>query len=125
MLIGTVNSLLEATVSLVLRSPRGQRLEVEAVVDTGYDGTLTLPSDLIAALELPFIRRGRVILGDGSESLFDVYQATVFWNGRPRKIAVDSADTEPLLGMKLLYGSELTVQVIEGGSVRVRELPMA
>jgi hypothetical protein len=32
------------------------------------------------------------------------------------------ADTEPLLGMGLMYGNELTIEILEGGMVSIREL---
>jgi hypothetical protein len=32
------------------------------------------------------------------------------------------ADTEPLLGMSLMRGSELTIEIMEGGMVSIREL---
>jgi predicted aspartyl protease len=54
------------------------------------------------------------LLADGSESVFDIYEATLMWGGALRRIAVDAADTDPLLGMALLYHYELTVQVVEG-----------
>lgn len=62
------------------------------------------------------------MLADGSESVFDIYEATIMWDGAPRRIAVDAADTDPLLGMALLYTYELTVQVVEGGRVMIQAL---
>lgn len=96
--------------------------EVEAIIDTGFNGILTLPPPLIATLDLPFHRRGRVILADGSESFFDVHEATVIWDERPRRVAVGATDAKPLIGMSLLNGYELTVQVVDGGSVFIRAL---
>jgi hypothetical protein len=43
---------------------------------------------------------------------------------RLRRIAVDGADTDPLLGTGLLYGHELNVQFIEGGSAAIRALSL-
>ncbi len=63
------------------------------------------------------------MLADGSNSVFDIYEAAVTWDGRPRRIAVDEADCAPLVGMSLFYGYELTVQVVDGGSVVIRPLP--
>lgn len=53
-------------------------------VDTGFNGWLSLPPDLIAELNLRWKRRGRAILGDGSECVFNVYEAVVFWDGELR-----------------------------------------
>ena len=60
------------------------------------------------------------MLADGSESLFDIYEATIVWDGMPRRIAVDAADTDPLLGMALLYGYELKVDDIDVGGLSPR-----
>ncbi len=124
MISGRVNVYREAVVRLPLSNPRGHE-EIEAVIDTGFNGYLTLPPDLIARLSLPFRRSGRAVLGDGSEVTFDIHEAVILWDGRPRRIAVDVADTEPLLGMGLLYGHELNLQVIEGGSALIKPLQIS
>jgi hypothetical protein len=53
---------------------------------------------------------------------FDIYEATVLWDHQVRRIAVDEADTAPLIGMGLLVGYELTVQVRTGGKVTLKLL---
>ena len=123
MIAGVVSAYLEALVRLTLRGPGGQEEEIETVIDTGFDAALSLPPTRIAALGLPWRRCGRALLADGSESLFDIYEATIVWDGTPRRIAVDAADTDPLLGMALLYGYELTLQAVEGGRVIIQALP--
>ncbi|MBA2669849.1 MAG: clan AA aspartic protease [Gemmatimonadetes bacterium] len=121
MITGVVNAYREAVIRVVVRSLQGQEREIEAIVDTGFSGSLTLPTDLVAALDLPFRRRGRDLLADGSESLFDIHEATVTWDGRPHLVSVDVADTDPLAGMTLLDGYELTVQAVVAGRVIIRE----
>ena len=108
MIAGTVNVYREAIIKLVVSGPRGHE-EISTVVDTGFNGFLTLPPSLITTLCLPFRRRGRAILADGNESLFDIYEATVLWDGQLRRVAVDVVDTDSLIGMALLYGYELTI----------------
>lgn len=125
MISGWVNAYREAIVRLPLRDLQGREQVIEAVVDTGFNGYLTLPPDIIAALDLPFRRNGRAVLGDGSAVTFDIHEAVVLWDGRARRISVDAADTTPLLGMGLLYGHELNVQVIEGGAALIRPLPVS
>jgi predicted aspartyl protease len=58
-------------------------------------------------------------LADGSQTIFDVYEATIVWNGREQRIAVDEAETAPLRGMRLLSGSEVGLQVWPGGTVTI------
>jgi clan AA aspartic protease len=109
---------------LIVEGPHGQKQKIEAIVDTGYNGSLTLPSDLVTVLGLPFRRRGRAILADGSENFFDIYEASVALNEELHPIPVDAADSEPLLGMSLLHGHELTIQVVENGSVNIKKLSL-
>ena len=121
MMTGTVNGLHEAVLRVIVRGPKGER-EIEAVVDTGFDGSLTLPSDWVEELGLPFLIRGTALLGDGTRSPFDAHEGTVLWNGQPRRVWVEVADIEPLLGMRLMRNSELKIEIVEGGSVSIREL---
>ena len=109
MITGSVNAYCEAIIRLRIYDLQGQSQEIEVVVDTGFNGALTLPLNVIEALRLPFRRSGRALLADGSESLFDIYEAIVDWDGQRRRISVDAADTDPLLGMALLEGYELRI----------------
>jgi clan AA aspartic protease len=122
MITGIVTAAPEAVINLIVRGPNSQEEEIQAVIDTGFDGSLTLPAKLIASLGLPWRRRGRSLLADGNESLFDIYEATVIWHSQPRRVAVDEVDIVPLVGMSLLYGSELTIKVVENGSVLITPL---
>jgi clan AA aspartic protease len=92
------------------------------VIDTGCNASLTLPPAVIAALQLPWQSTGHGILADGSAITFDVYQATVVWDRRRRQIPVVEADAAPLVGMALLEGYELTMQVRPGGKVTIKRL---
>ena len=123
MITGHVTAYREAVIPLNVEGPRNRGREISAVVDTGFNGFLTLPASLIQELELVWRRRGRAMLADGSDSVFDIYEATATWDGKPRRIAVDEADFDPLVGMSLLYGCELIVQIVGGGRVSICPLP--
>ncbi len=125
MISGRVNAFREAVVTLVVQNAQGQEQRIEAVVDTGFNGHLTLPPDVVAALGLPYRRSGRALLGDGRAVMFDVHEAVISWEGTGRRIPVDVADTDPLLGMGLLYGHSLSIEVVENGEVLVRALPVS
>jgi len=64
MITGAVSADREAIIRLSIRDAQGQEQEFEAVVDTGFDGWLSLPSVVIAALGLHWRRRGRALLAD-------------------------------------------------------------
>jgi clan AA aspartic protease len=122
MIHGIVNSCREATLPLVVANSNGQRQVIDTVIDTGFNGFLTLPSAIIATLALPWNASDIVTLGDGSETLFDLYAATVIWDGQYREIDIAESETEPLIGMALLYGYRLQIDAIEGGSVKLEAL---
>ena len=46
----------------------------------------------------------------------------MLWNGQDRTVEVDAADTDPLVGMGLLRGHGLRVDVVENGAVKIEEL---
>jgi clan AA aspartic protease len=122
MIYGVVNLRREATLPLVVGNTNKQQKVVDTVIDTGFSGFLSLPSSIITALDLPWSASAIVTLGDGSETLFDLYTANVIWDGQYRDIYIAESETEPLLGMALLYGYRLQVDNIEGGIVKIEEL---
>ncbi len=113
----------EGRIRLKVKGPRGREQEVEAVIDTGYTASLTLPPALINALGLRWRSVDRFMLADGSECIFDVYVAKVEWDGKVRTILVDEANADPLVGMRLLRGHELKIQVRARGKVTIKRLP--
>jgi clan AA aspartic protease len=122
MMTGIVNASGEAVLRVVVGDLATQRIVVDALIDTGYTGNLTLPPSTIAALNLPWRGSEEGVLGDGSTQMFDVYSATIIWDGEFRTIKVNESDTDPLLGVGLLYGYEVCIQTISGGTVTVKAL---
>jgi clan AA aspartic protease len=122
MIYGVVNLRREATLPLVVGNANKQQQVIDTVIDTGFSGFLTLPSAIITTLDLPWSAADLVTLGDGSETLFDLYIANVIWDGQYREIYIAESETEPLIGMALLYGYRLQVDTIEGGIVKIEEL---
>jgi clan AA aspartic protease len=113
----------QAVIPLQIRHPDGSWDQLDVVADTGFSGYLTLPSTQIAALQLPFQQRQTYTLGDGSNVLFDVYLATVMWDARERDIAVLEAAGDLLIGMRMLRGFRLLIDVIDGGDVVIEARP--
>ncbi|QYO62143.1 clan AA aspartic protease [Leptolyngbya sp. 7M] len=122
MMQGVVNLRCEATLSVVVGNSNQQLQAIETVIDTGFTGFLSLPSAIIATLNLPWSASDIVTLGDGSETLFDLYTAIVIWDGQYRDIYIAESETEPLLGMVMLYGYRLQVDAVEGGIVKIEAL---
>lgn len=112
----------EAVVALDVLGHEGRSQRIEAVIDTGFTGYLTLPIDATASLGLPERGSETFMLADGSEAVLPVYRGGVLWHGWERRIPISQADGGALVGMSLLRGSRLTVEAEPGGDVRVEEL---
>ncbi len=119
MILGNVSLRCEAMLPLVVDNANGKQQVIDAVIDTGFNGFLTLPPEIISKLDLPWSGSDTVTLGDGSETLFDIYSARIIWDGQFREIDIAESETEPLIGMGLLYGYKLQIEVIERGIVTI------
>jgi clan AA aspartic protease len=123
MIRGAVNVHREPVVPLRLRGPTGAVTDIEAVVDTGFTGQLTLPVDLVAALGLPEVARKYAILADGSRASFGIHRAGVWWDGGWRSVYVSGFGDGPLIGMELLANHTLLIEVVPGGAVAIDPRP--
>lgn len=54
MISGEVNAQAEAIIRLTVWASDGREQEIEAVLDTGFNGSLTLPPAVIEPLGLPW-----------------------------------------------------------------------
>jgi predicted aspartyl protease len=123
MITGTVNANYEMVIRLQVLGPTGQSQTVEAVLDSGFTGALTLSPSLIPGLGLAWHMKGSAVLANGVIERFELYRGTVVWDGTPLPILVQAIDAPPLLGVKLLIGYELRAQFEVGGSVEIVALP--
>lgn len=113
---------LQARMSVILCPPERSDLEIECVVDTGFEGFLTLPSAVIAELKLPYAARIDANLADSSSVSTNVYFATIIWNGVKRDIAVLEMGHCPLIGTALLEDLHLSIDFCDGGTVLVDDI---
>ena len=107
-------------VSLSLQGAEGRARDIEAVVDTGYTGFLTLPPAFVNELGLPFAYVGRAFLANDDQVEFNVHNVRLLWDGEPRDIEADATGSTPLVGMLLLHGHSLNIEVESGGQVVIR-----
>ena len=121
---GVVNAVLEATLLLRIQGPTSQSTQ-SAVIDTGYNGALSLPLAVIRMLGLNPLASRSVTLGDASCRILDFYEADVVWDGHRQSIPVLSVEGDPLIGTALLKGYELEADFVVGGRVRVSVAPEA
>lgn len=111
-----------ALIPLTLLGPDNNRVRIEAVVDTGFTGHLVLPPAVVGELNLPLRGARDSFLADGSIISLDAYRIGVEWGDRVRVVPALAAEGGPLVGMSLLRGSELRIEVIDDGEVGIRAL---
>jgi clan AA aspartic protease len=101
---------------------RSQILEIKCVVDTGFEGFLTLPPAAVAQLQLPYLTNLNANLADNSSIQTDVYLATVLWHGIERNVSVLAMGRRPLIGTALLRDYHLGIDFRDGGTVVLDEI---
>jgi predicted aspartyl protease len=121
MMQGRVNQRCEATLLIAVKNVETTQM-VDTVIDTGFSGFLTFPSETISTLGFSWEGRDVATLGDGTFCTFEVYIGLVIWDGQYREIYINESETVPLIGMQLLRGYDLRIQAIEGGLVMIEAL---
>lgn len=120
MIEGKVNSKLDAVVKLEIFNREGVVFSVDAVVDTGYSGTLALPPSYVEYFGLEIADSVLKRLGDGSTLAIGRYRGKIKWNDSVVEVLVDGLGDEPLIGMKLMKDHHLAIHVIDGGIVMIK-----
>ena len=119
MIRGIVNERLEPTVAVEVSNGDGVWQTVEAVLDTGFNGHLTLSHDLIESLGLDYASEIQMVLADGEDTTVYSYQGFVNWFGQTRRAEIIASEGVPLLGMSLLAGCKITMRVRAGGEALI------
>ena len=110
----------EPALALEVRGLGGSR-SVEAVIDTGYNGGLTLPPDWIEAMGLREFGEENVVLADGSLKSIPTYLGYAILEEEAHEVVVAEAPS-PLVGTDLLWGFSLYVEFEPNGLIEVAPL---
>ena len=62
------------------------------------------------------------VLADGSAIRMRTYSVVVGWYDRLRHVIVVEVDGSPLVGMSMLMGSSLTIDIVPNGKVEIKRL---
>lgn len=122
MLLGAVKSLRRPAVPVDFIDGDGRDWTVEAQVDTGFTGELTLPMSAIDRLGLESSGFSTYRVGGGSLTSFDSYHAAIRWGNSIRQVTVLASETFPLIGVGLLWYNNLSIDFRRGGDVSIAEL---
>ena len=121
MIIGKITENREALIDLEVIGVNW-RQSIVATIDTGFDGYLTLPLYLINRVGLRPAGYRQATLGDGNRVVFNLFRAKVVWLSITREVPVLQVDGDPLVGMVLLDGNRLIMDVVKDGQVSIENL---
>lgn len=101
-------------VTLTIGNEEGDEREVDAIVDTGFGGSLMLTPEVVEALALPQTDVGTAVLADGSIVRLAVHEVIVVWNEEERAVSAYVGEGDILIGMALLRGTIGTFDFFPG-----------
>ena len=103
---------------ITLALPGRERIvTVEFVLDTGFDGELSVPGHVLNDLDAAFTVARSVLLPDNVRRNIRHFQIDLDWNDDERPTEVIALEGRPLLGNLLLEGCEITIDMQDGGEV--------
>lgn len=89
--------------------------EIEAILDTGFNGSLLLPLTTVKELQLPFVGATEYVLADGTFAYAEIFSAEVQWLAGKRYVLVVGLDTDfPLVGMRLIKNIRIVLEASKG-----------
>lgn len=109
------------TVTIEVGNGEGGLHPLEVIVDTGFNGDLTLPTSLVRRLRLTHTGGSFARLADGAEVETRNYSGVVSWHGKLVDVSVIETGGDALLGMALMLDSKITVISRPGGAVTIEE----
>ena len=122
MIRGRVDALRQARVQVEVERIDGQFEPIEAIVDTGFNGHLSLPPEVIGRMNVDPDKPTDVDLAAGEQATLNVWLGNILWHDSIRPVLIFESSGPPLLGMELMEDSQLTVQPRINGPVLIERL---
>ena len=111
------------TSQLEVQGSRGA-VELTAIIDTGFDGHLCLPTSLAVGLGLELSGQNEVELADGTRKMELVFAGTVRFLDDRRDVAIYLTDgDEALIGTRLLSDCRISIDFTTGKVQLTRKQP--
>jgi clan AA aspartic protease len=112
----------QAQIKIVLRISGYPDLEIACVIDTGFEGALTLPAAVVTKLQLPYVARINANLANDDNFVTPVHRATIVWDGVEIEVPVLAMGRRPLVGTLLLNKYNLNIDFYDGGVVNINPI---
>lgn len=122
MVTGQVTAAREVVFRFDIFDKHSEAHELRVILDTGFDGSLTLPPVLAEAFGLVAANEEAILVGGDEQQLVPTYEATIGWDGQQRSVTVYGLDTHPVIRMRLIYGYDVHFHAVDGGTAALIRL---
>jgi predicted aspartyl protease len=95
---------------------------VDFIVDSGFEGDLTVSPDLLPRLDAVYAGEYPFALADLTYRTRSIYRLVVNWQGEERVTEDIAMEGNPLLRIGMLRGSSVYMEIADGGDVTVEAL---
>lgn len=123
MIFGSIDDSGDLTIPIRVLDANGHVHRIVAVVDTGFNGHISLLPHQIRELGLGPPQSVAMAVANDAIISVNAYPGIVLWQGERRPVEVIEAEGTPTVGLALLWGSLLTVEITEHGAVTISPLP--
>ena len=89
------------------------------MVDTGFNGFLCLPEELVESLRMPYLYSRAARMADDQDRNIRLHQAQIHWDGKARTIEAHASGATALNGMQLMTDHRLEMDIRIGGAVQI------
>ncbi|BAZ10538.1 hypothetical protein NIES4071_23610 [Calothrix sp. NIES-4071] len=113
----------KATVPVIFRLPGQPDFSLNFVIDTGFNGYLTLPPQAVRAMSLPPSASIPGTLADGSQVSFSIHLTTIVWDNVEKIVPILASGNKPLLGTAMMQGYHLEIDFEDNGLVSLEKIP--
>ena len=124
MIRGRVTADITPIIRLEVLDGLGRSMPVAAVLDTGFNGDVSLPIPTIRSLQLRPMGQRRFTLADGEVSVMNTYLGRFNWHEEPLEVVVVDSQGTAMVGMNLLWGSRITIEALDDGDILIENLPL-
>ena len=123
MIVGSIDGNGDLTIPIRVLDANGHVHRIVAVVDTGFNRHITLLPRQIRDLGLWPLQPVDMAVANDAIIRVNAYSGIVLWQGNRHSVEVIEAEGTPTVGLSLLWGNLLTVEITEHGAVTISPLP--
>ncbi|WP_395144016.1 hypothetical protein [Armatimonas sp.] len=123
-LVGKLNHKLAPLLDLNVLHADNTLQKLSFLVDTGCTLEMVLPTVVLADLGWPAIETMEIQQADASQVSVDLHAGSVFLGKLARPILAAALGTQPIIGMELLQGWQLCLDIIGPGEGEIRLQPL-